>query len=83
MSNDHGKEDEDGVKNGLDKCVDAAEGSPSRVASSSSCQGANCGEETPAKPFEGPDAYPLHWLVWHNDYRRLEEELSKGKVIEI
>lgn len=26
------------------------------------------------------DCYPLHWLVWHNDHRKLEAELSKGKV---
>ncbi|KAK7080698.1 Ankyrin repeat domain-containing protein 13D [Halocaridina rubra] len=23
--------------------------------------------------------YPIHWHVWHNDFRKLEEVLSKGK----
>ncbi|KAG7161783.1 Ankyrin repeat domain-containing protein 13D-like [Homarus americanus] len=44
--------------------------------------------EAGAQPFgvevnsfnkNGPDCYPLHWLVWHNDYRRLDVELNKGK----
>ncbi|XP_045589265.2 ankyrin repeat domain-containing protein 13D [Procambarus clarkii] len=37
--------------------------------------GFDCNSETKG----GQDCYPLHWLVWHNDYRRLETELSKGK----
>lgn len=24
--------------------------------------------------------YPLHWHVWRNDYKQLEEELSRNKV---
>lgn len=28
----------------------------------------------------GPDAYPLHYLVWHNNYRKLEKELSENTV---
>lgn len=28
----------------------------------------------------GPDAYPLHYLVWHNNYRKLENELTENKV---
>jgi hypothetical protein len=26
--------------------------------------------------------YPLHWLVWNNEYKELEKELSK-KVVSI
>lgn len=28
----------------------------------------------------GPDTYPLHCLVWHNNYRKLEKELTENKV---
>lgn len=28
----------------------------------------------------GPDIYPLHYLVWHNNYRKLEKELTENKV---
>ena len=24
--------------------------------------------------------FPLHWLVWHNDFRDLEKALASGKV---
>ncbi|XP_050688972.1 ankyrin repeat domain-containing protein 13D-like [Eriocheir sinensis] len=27
----------------------------------------------------GPDVYPLHYLVWHNNYRKLEKELTENK----
>lgn len=26
------------------------------------------------------DAYPLHWLIWHNDYESLKTELDKNEV---
>lgn len=24
--------------------------------------------------------FPLHWLVWHNEYQRVDEELKGGGV---
>ena len=24
--------------------------------------------------------FPIHWLVWHNDYQKLDEELKSGGV---
>lgn len=37
------------------------------------------GFEVSSQSRGGQDCYPLHWLVWHNDYRRLETELGKNK----
>lgn len=24
--------------------------------------------------------FPIHWLVWHNDYQKLDDELKSGGV---
>lgn len=28
---------------------------------------------------DAKEKYPLHWLVWHNEYRALEREITSGK----
>lgn len=36
-------------------------------------------QEVSVERKSGPDAYPLHYLVWHNNYRKLEKELTENK----
>lgn len=37
-------------------------------------------QEITLEKKSGPDSYPLHYLVWHNNYRKLEKELTENKV---
>ncbi|XP_066989946.1 ankyrin repeat domain-containing protein 13D [Macrobrachium rosenbergii] len=79
MSHGHGNEGEDNIKNGLDKCSNASGENSPKIGSSDDSESISCKAGAVARANGGPDAYPLHWLVWHNDFRRLEEELGKGK----
>ncbi|KAK8401581.1 hypothetical protein O3P69_001017 [Scylla paramamosain] len=36
-------------------------------------------QEISMEKKSGPDFYPLHYLVWHNNYRKLEKELTENK----
>ncbi|MPC15249.1 Ankyrin repeat domain-containing protein 13D [Portunus trituberculatus] len=36
-------------------------------------------QEISMEKKSGPDSYPLHYLVWHNNYRKLEKELTENK----
>ncbi|XP_068214206.1 ankyrin repeat domain-containing protein 13D [Palaemon carinicauda] len=79
MSHGRGNEGEDNLKNGLDKCSNASGENSPKIGSSDSSESVGCKGAAAARPEGGQDVYPIHWLVWHNDYRRLEEELGKGK----
>lgn len=93
MNHGHEKEEID-VENNVHKDVNKTEGNESRIEGSESKlvdinnedtqahttqAHAVYGAEATVKDDGGPDSYLLHRLVWHNDYRRLEEELSRGK----
>ena len=60
------------------------EGANSLEENGTSTDGSNTkGEqEVSVERKSGPDAYPLHYLVWSNNYRKLEKELTENKVRE-
>lgn len=43
--------------------------------------GAQSGAESDGASRKCSENYPLHWLVWHNNYRKLDKELTDGKVV--
>lgn len=69
-------EGKDGSQN-EDKGPEGAEGTM-ESAQAKACS-ANVQNSIDTKGREGREGYPLHWLVWHNDYRNLETELASGK----
>lgn len=70
-------EGKDGSQN-EDKGPEGAEGTM-ESAQAKACS-TNVQNSIDTKGREGREGYPLHWLVWHNDYRNLETELASGKV---
>lgn len=70
-------EGKDGSQN-EDSGPESAEGTVEN-AQATACS-ANVQNSIDTKGREGREGYPLHWLVWHNDYRNLETELASGKV---
>ncbi|ROT65692.1 putative ankyrin repeat domain-containing protein 13D isoform X2 [Penaeus vannamei] len=69
-------EGKDGSQN-EDSGPESAEGTVEN-AQATACS-ANVQNSIDTKGREGREGYPLHWLVWHNDYRNLETELASGK----